>query len=222
MKRLCLVSSPGSFIMTAIVGTMWNVELRQLSNFQNQKFVSTLHCWPVRENLYAWLEECLQISQAAKFKSDLLKSSQDEAQKTLYGRGWGWREQTAVKFCDFVEQYLHTLWSYHFKLEKFSNSGHSFLSSSVDGYLIDSLYKKFTKTVKGTTLFCKVPGHFLWQIPPLVGQFSKVDYLVDIALWRTLKRTRKWFELWYLVHLHEPVTSQHDVYLKCIKRHPNF
>ena len=68
---------------------MRNVELRQLSNFQNQKFVSTLHCWPLRENLYTWLEECLQISQATKLKSDLLKSSQDEAQKTLYGRGWG-------------------------------------------------------------------------------------------------------------------------------------
>ena len=91
--------------------------------------------------------------------------------------GGVWYEQTAVKCCDFVEQYLHTLWSYHFKLEKFSNSGHSFLSSSVDGYLLGSLYKKFTKTVKGTiallghafevaTLFCKVPGHFLWQIPP--------------------------------------------------------
>ena len=83
----------------------------------------------------------------------------------MEGGGWvgggGGHEQTAIKFCDFVEQYLHTLWSYHFKLEKFSNSGHSFLSSSVDGYLIDSLYKKFTKTVKGTTLFCKVPGHFL-------------------------------------------------------------
>lgn len=86
--------------------------------------------------------------------------------------GGVWHEQTAIKFCDFVEQYLHTLWSYHFKLEKFSNSGHSFLSSSVDGYLLGSLYKKFTKTVKGTiallghafevaTLFCKVPGHFL-------------------------------------------------------------
>ena len=86
----------------------------------------------MRENLYTQLEECLQISQAAKFKSDLLKSSQDEEQKTLYARGWGgggWREQTAVKFCDFVEQYLYTLWSYHFKLEKFSNLGHSFLSS---------------------------------------------------------------------------------------------
>ena len=181
MKRFCLVSSPGSFIMTSIVGTMRNVELRQLSNFQNQKFVSTLHYWPVRENLYTWLEECLQISQAAKFKSDLLKSSQDEAQKTLYGRGWGGggggAEKTAKKFFDFVEQYLHTLWSYHFKLEKFSNSGHSFLSSSVDGYFLGSLYKKFTKTIKGTiallghafevaTLFCKVPGHFLWQIPP--------------------------------------------------------
>ena len=176
MKRFCLVASPGSFIMTAIVGTMRNVELRQLSNFQNQKFVSTLHCRPVGENLYTRLEECLQISQAAKFKSDLLKSNQDEAQKTLYGRGWGgggggWREQTAVEFCDFVEQNLHTLWSYHFKLEKFSNLGHSFLSS-VDVYLLSSLYKNFTKTVKGTiaplghdfevvTLFCKVPGHFL-------------------------------------------------------------
>ena len=175
MKRFCLAASPGSFIVTAIAGTMRNVDLRQLPTSQIlQKFVSTLHCWPVRENLYKRLQECLQISQVAKFESDLLKTSQGEAWQSLYGGG---HEQTSVKFCDFVEQYLHTLWSYHFKLEKFSNLGHSFLSSSVDVYLFGSLYKKFTKTVKGTiallghafevaTLFCKVPGHFLWQIPP--------------------------------------------------------
>ena len=91
--------------------------------------------------------------------------------RKLCMEGGGWREQTAVKFCDFVEQCLHTLWSYHFKLEKLSNLGHSFLSG-VDVYLLSSLYKNFTKTVKGTiallghdfevvTLFCKVPGHFL-------------------------------------------------------------
>lgn len=174
MKRFCLTASPGSFIMIAIVGTMRNVELRQLSNFQNQKFVSTLHCWHVRENLYTQLEEHLQISHVAKFKGDLLKTSQDEAQQSLYG---GRHEQTSVKFCDFVEQNLHALWSYHFKLEKFSHLRHSFLSGSVDGYLCGSLYKNLTKTVTGTiallghdfkvfTLFCKVPGHFLWQIPP--------------------------------------------------------
>lgn len=99
----------------------------------------------------------------------MLKTSQGEAWQSLYAAG---HEQTSIKFCDFVEQYLHTLWSYHFKLEKFSNLGHSFLSSSVDVYLLGSLNKKFTKTVKGTIallghafevdkLFCKVPGHFL-------------------------------------------------------------
>ena len=170
MKRFCLAASPGSFIVTAIVGTMQNVDLRQLSNFPNtSKICFNLTLLTSQGKSVQTAATMLAISQVGKFESDLLKTSQGEAWQSLYAGG---HEQTSIKFCDFVEQYLHTLWSYHFKLEKFSNLGHSFLSSSVDVYLLNSLYKKFTKTVKGTiallghafevaTLLCKVPGHFL-------------------------------------------------------------
>lgn len=116
-------------------------------------------------NMKCWIKATFQLP---KYFKNLFQPYTADQSGKICTNGW----KNAFKS---VKQYLHTLWSYHFKLEKFSNLGHSFLSG-VNVYLLSSLYKNFTKTVKGTiallghdfevvTLFCKVPGHFLWQIP---------------------------------------------------------
>ena len=66
-------------------------------------------------------KERLKISKVAKFESDLLKTNEDIASQNhvilrdvLYGGGQvrAPNIQTSVKFRDFVDQYLRSLWTY--------------------------------------------------------------------------------------------------------------